>query len=222
MRVLIHACPPRMWYVSDFLVPELKKQGAENVEIWNDTEKRGNLASCMACFAAQTGDGGTWHIQDDVLLCSDFVRRCEQYDEGLVYGFTCRNFNDRLDAAGWVYSPDAWNSFQCVRIPDQYARECAEWVRTEAWRTESDSYELPILWRVNKGDDTFFHEFIKARHPAAECLNLKPNIVEHVDWLVGGSAINYRDYIARAEFFEEQDRVNQLEEQIKRYKGDYQ
>ena len=38
MKVLIHACPKRMWYVEGWLVPELQRQGADSVEIWNDTE----------------------------------------------------------------------------------------------------------------------------------------------------------------------------------------
>ena len=77
MKVLIHACPKRMWYVEGFLLPELKRQGADEVEVWNDTEGKGNLRACMEAFAARgTGDEGTWHIQDDVLLCRDFVERC--------------------------------------------------------------------------------------------------------------------------------------------------
>ena len=57
MKVLIHACPKRMWYVEGFLLPELKRQGADEVEVWNDTEGKGNLRACMEAFAARgTGD----------------------------------------------------------------------------------------------------------------------------------------------------------------------
>lgn len=214
MNIMIHACPQRMWFVEDFILPELKAQGATDITVWNDTKKLGNLASCMAAFASMEGDGGTWHIQDDVLLSHDFVKRCEENDYGLVYGFCCRNFGDRLDAYGEVYVPDAWNSFQCVRIPNEYARECAEWVYSEAWRTESDSAELPIVWKVNKGDDTFFHEFLKARHAYDTALNLKPNIVDHIDYLIGGSACNFRDYIARAEYFEDLDLIEEMKQKL--------
>ena len=219
MKILIHACPQRMWYVNDFLVPMLREQGADNIEIWNDVEHKGNLKSCMDSFAARTRNGGTWHIQDDVLPCRDFVKRCEENDDGLVYGFCCRNFNDRPDAAGEVYVPDAWNSFQCVRIPDAWARDCASWVRSGAWKSESLYAELPILAKVNKGDDTFFHEYMICHHPYETALNLKPNLVEHVDWLIGGSALHWRDYIARAEFFDDQYLVDELAERIKRYKA---
>lgn len=218
MKILIHACPQRMWYVNDFLIPMLQEQGAENIEVYNDTDKKGNLKACMDSFAARQGDGGTWHIQDDVLPSRDFVKKCIEHDDGLVYGFACRNFGDRLDAYGIVYAVDAWNSFQCVRIPDAYARECAAWVRGEKWITQSPSPELPIMYKLGNGDDTFFHEFMACMHPYDVAENLKPNIVEHVDWLLGGSSIQkWRDYIARAEFFEDTDLVDELRERIKRY-----
>lgn len=215
MNFLIHACPQRMWYVEEFLVPSLKAQGAENIEVWNDTEKKGNLIACMESFAARSGDGGTWHLQDDVIICHDFVERCRENDEGIVYGFCCRNFNDRLDAYGEVYVPDAWNSFQCIRIPDQWARECADWVLNKKWFNDYTSPELPILWKLGKGDDTFFHEFMNCCHGTETALNLKPNLVDHIDWLVGGSSIQqWRDYLARAEFFDDLYLIEELKKAI--------
>ena len=128
MKVMIHACPIRMWYVEGFLVPELERQGADEITVWCDTEKQGNLRACMAAFSACTGDGGTWHIQDDVLLCRDFVKRCRAHDEGVVYGFCNETFRDDPQQAGRLSVADAWHSFQCVRIPDSYARDCAAWL----------------------------------------------------------------------------------------------
>lgn len=216
MKILIHAVPERMWYVDEFLIPALRAQGAEAVEIWNDAEHRGNLAACMDAFASREGDGGTWHLQDDVLPCRDFVKRCRDLDNGVVFGFCCRNFGDRLDASGTVYVADAWNSFQCVRIPDAYARECSAWVRSMRWAKESPSPELPILWQLGKGDDTFFHEYLACYHPYDAVENVKPNLVEHVDWLLGGSTLqHWRDYLARAEFWDDQDLVEALRERTR-------
>ena len=74
------------------------------------------------------------------------------------------------------------------------------------------------MYKLGNGDDTFFHEFMACMHPYDVAENLKPNIVEHVDWLLGGSSIQkWRDYIARAEFFEDTDLVDELRERIKRY-----
>lgn len=215
MKILIHAVPERMWFVNEFMIPALQAQGAEQIEIWNDTEHRGNLDACLDAFASREGNGGTWHLQDDVLPCRDFVTRCRDLDDGVVFGFCCRNFGDRLDAFGQVYAPDAWNSFQCVRIPDSYARECAFWVRSMRWQKESPAPELPILWQLGKGDDTFFHEFLQCCYPAEIVENVKPNLVEHVDWIIGGSTLQWRDYIARAEYWDDEDLIDALREQIK-------
>ena len=216
MRILIHAVPERLWYVNEFLVPELEAQGADLIQIYNDSEHLGNLEACLRAFEARDGDGGTWHLQDDVLPCRDFVSRCRELDEGVAYGFACRNFGDRLDAWGRVYAPDAWHSFQCIRIPDPFARECAAWVRSGAWERESACPELPILRKLGKGDDTFFHEFMTCRYFADAVHNVRPNLVEHIDWLIGGSAIHHwRDYLARAEFWDEPELVDELKARIR-------
>lgn len=214
MKILIHAVPERMWYVNGYLVPELKAQGAEVIEIWNDEQHTGNLPACMDAFASRNGDGCTWHLQDDVLPRFDFVDRCRELDDtstGVVYGFCCTLFGDRKDAAGTVYSCDAWNSFQCIRIPDAYARDCSKWVRSGNWKAESPSTELPVLYQLNKGDDTFFHEYMQCRHPYDAVENVKPNLVEHVDWIVGGSTLaHWRDYLARADLWEDNGEIDTL------------
>lgn len=87
---------------------------------------------------------------------------------------------------------------------------CA-WVRSMRWDKESPSAELPILWQLGKGDDTFFHEFLACRHPYDAVENVKPNLVEHVDWLIGGSVLhNWQDFLARAEYWEDQELIREL------------
>ena len=215
MQVLIHACPKRMWYVEGFLVPALRAQGAENIEIWNDVEGRGNLLSCMDSFRGREGDGGTWHIQDDVLLCRDFVARCKKNDEGVVSGFCCEAFGDDLLSWGRVDASDLWHSFQCVRIPDAYARECAEWFFSGAWR-ELGSAELFRCAARGEGDDTFFYEFVNCRHGGEPVNNIAPNLVEHVDWIVGGSVLHsWRGYLARAAYWDDDKLIAELKEQVR-------
>jgi hypothetical protein len=212
VKVLIHACPKRMWYVDEFLIPSLKAQGIDDIEVWNDTEGKGNLQSCMESFAARTGDGGTWHIQDDVLICKDFAKRCAELDKGVVYGFCCEYFNDDIRQRGTVHQPDSWHSFQCVRIPDQYARDCAEWVYTDA----QYRYIFSEWVKTGKMDDSFFWSFMEDRHPYDLVYNVAPNLVEHVDLIIGGSVVNdRRGYWARSDWFEDDDLVDELIDQIK-------
>lgn len=212
MKVLIHACPRRMWYVEGFLIKELESQGADKVEIWNDAEGKGNLRACMEAFASRTGDGGTWHIQDDVLLCRDFVERCRQHDEGVVYGFCNEKFTDDPLQTGRVSVEDAWHSFQCLRIPDAYARECAAWL--EGPGMTSGLYQIWI--RSGKMDDDVFRTFLLDQHGRETVENLAPNLVEHVDWIIGGSILSpWRDHIARAYYWDDEELVNELQEAVK-------
>lgn len=212
MKVMIHACPKRMWYVEGFLVPELERQGAEEIKIFNDTEGLGNLRACMKAFAGCEGEGGTWHIQDDVLLCRDFVKRCRAHDKGVVYGFCNEQFTDDPLQTGTVNVEDAWHSFQCVRIPDAYARECAAWLDGPG-RT-SGMYSIWI--QSGKMDDDVFRTFLIDQHGRENVENLKPNLVEHVDWIVGGSVLHpWRGYLARAYFWEDEDLVRELKEAVK-------
>lgn len=214
MKVLIHACPKRMWYVEGLLLPSLLEQGAD-VEVWNDTLTKGNLKSCIESFQSRKGDGATWHIQDDVLICHDFVKRCEEITAGVAYGFCNQRFTDDPGSVGAVNAFYSWHSFQCVRIPDAYARECAEWITSGQWE-ECQSLELPILFAGNMGDDTFFHEFMLSRHIGDTVTNVAPNLVEHVDFLIGGSILNKsRCYWPRAHYWEDEELVEELRTKVK-------
>lgn len=222
MRILIHAVPARMWYVRDFLVPQLRAQGAaaDEVEIFLDDRKLGNLRACMEAFAAREGDGGTWHIQDDVLPCRDFVRRCREMDDrDVVMGFCSEAFGDDPDLTGTVYVPDLWHSFQCVRIPDSWARECAAWVRSRAWEI-SPNPDLPVLWDAGKGDDSFFREYMMIVRGTGTAYNAAPCLVDHVDFLLGGSVLSqWRETWVRAALWYDDELVDELRERIRAYKN---
>lgn len=215
MKFLIHACPARMWYVDEFLIPSLVAQGADNIDVWNDTEGKGNLLACMDSFAACEDDGGTWHLQDDVIICRDFVKRCAELDNGVVYGFTCGQFGDDPQQTGTVYAADAWHSFQCIRIPNEIARECAEWFFSGEWKN-SGVAELFALYALGQGDDTFFRAFAQIYHGHETMTNVKPNLVNHVDWIIGGSILSpWRGFIAEAHYWDDDDLLTELRHQIR-------
>ena len=217
VKVMIHAVPERMWYVEGFLIPALERQGADAIRLWSDEDHRGNLRSCMDAFAACEGDGDTWHVQDDVLLCRDFVERARGFEPGtVIYGFCCPYFLDDPGQTGRVYMPAAWHSFQCVRIPDGFARECAEWYASAAWQSSPESAELVMLDATNTGDDGFFREFLLDRHGEGTAINAKPNLAEHVDLLLGGSVLHqYRDYPARATWWSDELLVAELRHELR-------
>lgn len=214
-KYMIHAYPPRMWYVEEFLIPSMIEQGIsrDDITVWNDTERAGNLASWMAAAESLPEDGGTWHLQDDVVISADFAEKTKQYDKGVVYGFCNRYFKDDPGITGEVYAEDMWHSFQCVRIPNKYAHECVEWVKggyADIWP------EPCVLIKLNKGDDTIFRHFFITRHGRETAVNLKPNIVNHVDYMIGGSAINqWRGFIAGSDLWEDSAILHKLQNKIK-------
>lgn len=209
MKVMLHAYPKRMWYVDGYLVPSLKAQGLtdDDIIIWNDTEGHGNLRSCVEAFASVTGEGdeGTWHLQDDVLIAHDFVERCRTLEkQGCVYGFCNVNFTDDPRQTGRVHMADCWHSFQCVRIPDEWARAFALWFETDARHRQEHR------WMVadNRYDDYFFRLWLEEAHARDMIYNASPNLVDHVDWIIGGSVLSpWRGFIANAHFWSPEDQA---------------
>lgn len=224
MKILLHAVPQRLWYVENFMLPELKRQGADDVRLWVDRTGAGNLKSCMDSFASLTEPGGTWHIQDDLLFAKDFVKRASGFSGPLANGFCCIPFFDSPWTTGQVYMPDAWHSFQCIYIRNDLARECADWVRSGRW-IESPNNELPVLHRAGKGDDTMFREFMLCRHPELPAYNFAPNLVEHIDWLIGGSTLKtsgkwYHD-LPRSAIWQDEDMVTDLKARLKAWYAEH-
>ena len=215
MPYMIHACPQRMWYVDEFLVPSMRAQGIEDIEIWNDTEGRGNLYSCMEAFkACGKRDGGTWHLQDDVIISRDFAEWTKEPFKGVVCGFGCQNFGPSMTQVGSVPMAFMWYSFQCIHLPNELAGECADWFFNDAqYRTQ---YSPQIVDR--KHDDWFFREFMRERHSDMTVINLTPNLVDHIDHLIGGTLINKQRHIQtnRSYFFKDQDMVDELAEKLQR------
>ena len=214
---MIHACTDRMWYVEKYLIPSMLEQGIprDEITVWNDADKKGNLVSCMEAFReCGKRDGGTWHLQDDVLICRDFAQRTKENEDGVVCGFMCRYFQTNLTSYGKHSIRRMWYSFQCIRIPNELAGECAEWFFSEA--INDKEYEPKI--KTKKFDDWFWLEFMKLHHNDMKVMNLKPNLVDHVDYLIGGSVVNKERTRreSRAFYFEDQDLVTKLGEQLRR------
>ena len=210
-KYIIHACPERMWYVDDYLVPLLVSQGIDDLDIWCDYPRYGNLESCMRMFSRRPNNNdGTWYLQDDVIVCRDFKKITEENDFGIVCGFTSMKSED----IGSVHYDKMWWSFPCIRIPNDVARECGNWYFSFA-----KDYAKYYEWvQMKKCDDNMFRAFLEKYYPYMDIVNLKPNLVDHVDWLIGGSMVNqYRgDAQIRAAYFEDLDLVDKLRKDLER------
>lgn len=197
VRYLIHATPKRMWYVEDYLIPSLFDQGIDYVDVWEDIYNEGNLISCMKSFEdCGQYPGGTWHLQDDVLICRDFAEKTKKVGNEILCGFTCDKFA----------MPRMQYSFPCIYIPNKYASDCARWF-FEPKQQESFSNFI----QRRKCDDEVFMAY--AQEHKLPYRNLNPCLVEHIDWMLGGSVANHDRFEKqiRAKFWEDEDLVKDLE-----------
>lgn len=195
IKVIIHTCNDRLWYVQGYLIPSLLEQGLtiEEIKIWLDKSGVGNLRAfvqCMQWISQNMHQAvAAFHIQDDVLISNDFVKQVLKYYQmnQVVCGFCCITFDkENADKTGLQPAKDLWFSFPCIGIPNEYAGQFVEWFET----TGKEVNNLKDLLRKKAGDDSFFREFLLHKHFRSKGINLKPNLVEHVDFLIGGSKIN--------------------------------
>ena len=215
----IHACPKRMWYVEEYLLPSMREQGIKDSDIlvWNDKNRRGNMRSFVNSM--QWAKCDSWHLQDDIIIARNFREKTEEYDEGVVAGFVTsfdlNYWNAKAEdlPIGEVPIKNVWWSFQCIRIPKQCAKEFAEWWYKIA---VNDGAIISKCINKNKNDDWAFYKWIKAYHPDITAVNLKPNIVDHIDYMLGGSIINKErgNRNVGSLFFDDIDLVEQLERKL--------
>lgn len=221
--MIIHACPQRMWYVNDFLIPELKRQGIHDIIVWNDTYGWGNLRSFInSCKFVKDclGSGSTWHLQDDVLLSETFSERIKECgNNNVIYNGFCSKVDKHLvSKIGYQMFPNNWLSFQCTKIPNELMAEFPEWFEHVCIRNGSySSY-------VSKGkyDDTLFWAFMSQCHKSFRCYNIVPNLVEHIDYLINGSIVNkQRKTMHVSAHWNEIDRIEQMKALITKRGDDY-
>lgn len=186
-KYLIHTCKEREWYVRDFLVPSMVKQGIEynNIFIYIDSRHEGNLLSCMdafeQCYKFDFNEI-IWHLQDDVAISKEFKQYTEaKYESDIVCAFCTREQIAR--PIGQVDPVDMWYSFQCIGIKNEIASACGNWFFTNGI---FDKNIIPYFEK-GLGDDEVFKYYCTEVCSGLKVLNLIPNLVEHIDFLIGGS-----------------------------------
>ena len=211
-KYLIHAIPKRMWYVNNYLIPSMLKQDIDknDIFVYNDINRLGNLKACMQAFKSTVyDDSGTWHLQDDVLISRNFKEVTEKYDDGIVCGFC--SIYDKNHLPGKVSLKEMWFSFPCIRIPNKIANDCADWVLNKIIGN-------PIykdFWKDGNNDDWAFRSYLENFYKRITAINLNPNIVEHIDYLIGGTSSGIeRDKKAVARFWQDRDLVIELKNKL--------
>lgn len=161
----------------------MRKQGIKrkNIVVYNDRKREGQLTSIINSYAKTNGED-FWHLQDDIIISSKFKEKTEEYNDGIVCGF-CNGFS--IGRPGRVVIFDMWYSMPCIRIPGKIFKDFIEWLNDDSVRVKFKCY-----FEENKHDDVLFEAFLKEHYTKIRPYNLSPNIVNHIDHLLGGSIIN--------------------------------
>ena len=182
-KYLIHTCNSRLWYVEQYLIPSMRKQGIykRNIKVYNDENGDGQLQSLINSYKCVKGKD-TWHLQDDIIISSRFKEITEKYNEGIVCGF-CNCFSQGYPGYANIYG--MWYSMPCIRIPDYIFKGFLEWIQKDEVRIRLKPY-----FKENKHDDVLLEIYLKEHYPRMRVWNIAPNIVNHIDHLIGGSILN--------------------------------
>lgn len=227
-RYMIHTCNDREWYVKDFLIPSMIEQGIpeDHITVWHDKKCIGNLASWVASckWIGENCDQylSTWHIQDDIVIGKNFAEMTSKYYEGIANGFCNEQFDgERTNYFGIVPASGMWFSFQCVLIPNQSAIRFAKWFEEEC--VNDEEYKKYVA--TGKCDDFLFRAYITTHEYEISAVNIWPCIVDHIDYLLGGSIINAeqrKDKPMRVAYWRDEtldEVVEELKEKLSKYKG---
>ena len=216
MKYMIHTYPKRFWYVEKYLIPSMIKQGIkeEDIYIFNDCNNRGNLQAFLDSLDYIINylpeEKGLWHLQDDVIICKDFKKRTSKHCKVVQNGFVNKWYAN-VEKIGKVNVKDYWYSFPCIYIPNIYLDHFMNWI-------ERVKYESTFYKRYNKNryDDYFFYKFLERECSTDHMINLKPNLVDHIDYLIGGTTGTRKNVPVRAEYFTDLDLVEKLEKEMKK------
>ena len=208
---LIHTCAERKWYVEEFLIPSMIEQGIKNISVYIDYDGDGNLTSLMKSYkCARNRD--TWHLQDDIIISSRFKELTEENNKGIVCGF-CNGFSGGQPGVTNVRY-NMWYSMPCIRIPGDIFTHFISWLNDKGTQERYKFY-----FDENKHDDVLFQCFLMDNYPQLPVLNLAPNIVNHIDHLMGGSLINKaRDKklsFVMAKYWYEPELIIDIEEKLR-------
>jgi hypothetical protein len=159
----------------------MMEQGIENILVYCDEDGEGQIVSLMNSFKL-VGYDDTWHLQDDIIISSRFKELTEEYNKGIVCGF-CNSFSN--GTPGYLTLPHMWYSMPCIRIPGDIFAHFINWMH------QADTQRrFQAFFAEKKHDDMFLQYFLKENYPNIRIRNLKPNVVNHIDHLIGGSIIN--------------------------------
>lgn len=214
-KYLIHAGKKRKWYVDEYLYPSLLEQGIkeEDIIIHLDNKGVGTIQAYVDSFEKLPDTGYTWHLQDDIIISPDFKEVTEKQEDEQWVICTFNSYYDKKLKEGFVASKDMWYSFPCIGIPNRVGKDCMRWIQ----ECMIGNIAYKKYWERGNCVDWFFKQYVRDVATDIKVLNLVPNIVNHVDWLLGGSTIRQipREKPAVSMHWNYPELIKELEEKIK-------
>ena len=222
MKYMIHSCNKRLWYVKEFLIPSMIKEGIkeDDIIIWNDDNSVGNLKSwLLSCEWVRDNlpiEDGIWHLQDDVLISKDYYEKTQDIrdNETIICGFNNDyNLNNVRKQTGLQPITNMWYSMQTMYVPNKYL------VGFINWFYEKVIIKKRFMSKVsqNKFDDWFFKQYMIEEYPYALTYNMPDSIANHIDYLIGGRIVNkgvFKNEINTAYKWRDKDLVEQLAKEL--------
>lgn len=174
MKFVIRKVPERNTSYLERLLP--------NPIVINDVKHNGCIWSFLKSI--ETADDDAVYIQDDILLCKDFVRKCEEvisqhpdivvvFSTPFLKGKTEYNGDKIIDKEGYYPAKEAgW--MLCTYIPKKIAQHFFEFFITDECKTLG-SYNKYIKMQA---DDLFFRRFLE-RYNYDNIFVTVPNLAGH-------------------------------------------
>jgi hypothetical protein len=211
VNVMIHTCAKRVDYVNKFLVPELKRQGIENIIVYNDENMEGNLKSFLKSLEAIPNDKKwTVHLQDDVWPGSNFKKLCEikfkEHPEVDVICMYCSQYDNKNS----IYLQShrrSWFSLPCIKIKNCLINDFVKWANLKDTRIRYKD-----IFDSGKNDDVLFKKYLNETGKLV--INYACSSVQNVDYLISGSTINNRSFTIQNPYFNDDEAIKRLKNLI--------
>ena len=173
MRVLIRTAPwqPERYEWARELLSELGDAGAQAGLVLD--EGRNALDTFEKALAVQGGEDA-WHMEDDVILTSNFVAKARavqaQHGDKVIQVFSRRR--DDLTVGSRLEPGSNFIHHQCFYLPGSLAGPLAAWsvAWRASWRREESHYSKPFT-------DIMMSDFLK--HHGLRYWLVCPNLIDH-------------------------------------------
>lgn len=119
------------------------------------------------------------------------------------------DYGVRVHVADYTAIANVWPNTQRA-AKDNLAGEFVDWIVGSQHRPEINK-----LVQTGKKDDTLFWIFMQENHKKMRVTNISPHLVDHVDWLIGGSMINqWRENIVRSCRWNDENLIIELSDKL--------